>query len=292
MGNKDTLFSGKFLINCRGSLMDLSRPKVMGIVNVTPDSFYRGSRYTTNEMIHRQVENMVEEGVDMVDVGGYSSRPGAEHISMDEEMSRLVPALETIRKAHPDLVLSVDTFRPEVARTAVRDYEVDVINDISAGEMGDHMFETIAGLQVPYIMMHMKGTPQNMKEKARYDDMMKEITRYFSEKVNALRQLGAKDIILDPGFGFGKTIEHNYQLLARMDELKIFGLPIMAGLSRKSTIYKVLDVEPEQALNGTTVLNTLALTKGANILRVHDVKEAKQLVTLFDKMEDSTGPVV
>jgi len=292
MGNKDTLFSGKFLINCRGSLMDLSRPRVMGIVNVTPDSFYRGSRYTTNEMIHRQVENMVNEGVDMVDVGGYSSRPGAEHISMDEEMSRLVPALETIRKAHPDLVLSVDTFRPEVARTAVRDYEVDVINDISAGEMGDHMFETIAGLQVPYIMMHMKGTPQNMKEKARYDDMMKEITRYFSEKVNALRQLGAKDIILDPGFGFGKTIEHNYQLLARMDELKIFGLPIMAGLSRKSTIYKVLDVEPEQALNGTTALNTLALTKGANILRVHDVKEAKQLVSLFDKMEDSTGPLV
>lgn len=274
-------------MRCRGRLLDLSQPKVMGIVNVTPDSFYPGSRKTEMNEVLSQVERMVGEGADMIDVGGYSSRPGAEHIPQQEELSRLRPALEQIRVHHPELVLSVDTFRPEVARIAVEDYEVDMINDISGGEMGSSMFETIADLNVPYIVMHMKGTPQNMKEKAHYQEMMKEITRYFSEKTDRLRRLGVNDIILDPGFGFGKTIEHNYQLLSRLDELKIFELPLMVGLSRKSMIYKMLDVDPGQALNGTTVLNTLALERGANILRVHDVKQAREAIIIRDKMAHS-----
>jgi len=291
MGNKDTSFSGKYLIRCRGTFMDLSVPRIMGIVNVTPDSFYEGSQTMQEETVMKQVDRMVSEGADIVDVGGYSSRPGAEHISQQEELSRLLPALEKIRAAYPDLMLSVDTFRPEVARMVVGDYDVDIINDISAGEMGPSMFETIADLNVPYIMMHMKGTPQNMKEKAHYKEMMKEITRYFSARVDDLRQRGVKDIILDPGFGFGKTIDHNYQLLSRLEELKIFGLPLMVGLSRKSMIYKVLNVSPDQALNGTTVLNTLALERGANLLRVHDVKQAREIITLKDKMERSAGSV-
>ncbi|MBS3808065.1 MAG: dihydropteroate synthase [Bacteroidales bacterium] len=291
MGNKDTSFSGKYLIHCRATFMDLSVPRIMGIVNVTPDSFYEGSQTMQEEAVMKQADRMVCEGVDIVDVGGYSSRPGAEHISQQEELSRLLPALEKIRAAYPDLILSVDTFRPEVARIVVEDYDVDIINDISAGEMGPSMFETIADLNVPYIMMHMKGTPQNMKEKAHYQEMMKEITRYFSARVDGLRRLGVKDIILDPGFGFGKTIDHNYQLLSRLEELKIFGLPLMVGLSRKSMIYKVLNVSPDQALNGTTVLNTLALERGANLLRVHDVKQAREIITLKDKMERSAGSV-
>lgn len=291
MGNKDTSFSGKYLIHCRGTFMDLSVPRIMGIVNVTPDSFYEGSQTMQEQAVMKQIDRMVSEGADIVDVGGYSSRPGAEHISQQEELSRLLPALEKIRTAYPDLILSVDTFRPEVAHIVVKDYEVDIINDISAGEMGPSMFETIAGLNVPYIMMHMKGTPQNMKEKAHYQEMMKEITCYFSARVDDLRRRGVKDIILDPGLGFGKTIEHNYQLLSRLDELKIFGLPLMVGVSRKSMIYKVLDVSPDQALNGTTVLNTLALERGANLLRVHDVKQAREIISLKDKMERSTRSV-
>jgi dihydropteroate synthase len=289
MGNKDTLFSGKYLMRCRGRLLDLSRPKVMGIVNVTPDSFYSGSRKTEANEVLSQVDRMVGEGADMIDVGGYSSRPGAEHIPQQEELSRIRPALEHIRRHHPELVLSVDTFRPEVARMAVEDYDVDMINDISGGEMGSRMFETIADLNVPYIVMHMKGTPQDMKERAHYQEMMKEITRYFSEKTDRLRSLGVNDVILDPGFGFGKTIEHNYELLSRLDELKIFELPLMVGLSRKSMIYKVLGVDPGQALNGTTVLNTLALERGANILRVHDVKQAREAIIIRDKMAHSAS---
>lgn len=276
-------------MRCRGRLLDLSRPKVMGIVNVTPDSFYSGSRKTEANEVLSQVDRMVGEGADMIDVGGYSSRPGAEHIPQQEELSRIRPALEHIRRHHPELVLSVDTFRPEVARMAVEDYDVDMINDISGGEMGSRMFETIADLNVPYIVMHMKGTPQDMKERAHYQEMMKEITRYFSEKTDRLRSLGVNDVILDPGFGFGKTIEHNYELLSRLDELKIFELPLMVGLSRKSMIYKVLGVDPGQALNGTTVLNTLALERGANILRVHDVKQAREAIIIRDKMAHSAS---
>lgn len=272
--------------------MDLSTPKVMGIINVTPDSFYSGSRHMKPESVKEQAERMMAEGADMIDLGGYSSRPGAEHIAREEEIKRILPALEQIRKEHPDLILSVDTFRPEIARRVVEEYEVDIINDISGGEMGPAMFETVADLGVPYIMMHMKGTPQNMKEKAHYKDLIKEVTLYFSSKLDQLRQMGVRDVILDPGFGFGKTIEHNYLLLNRLNELKIFGLPILVGLSRKSMIYKVLDIDPSRSLNGTSVLNTLALASGANILRVHDVREARQVIALKEKMDRSADPLV
>lgn len=292
MGNKDTSFSSKYLINCRGTLMDLSAPKVMGIINVTPDSFYGGSRHMKPESVLEQADRMKAEGADMIDLGGYSSRPGAEHITEEEEMNRLIPTLEQVRKKHPEMILSVDTFRPAIARRVVEDYQVDMINDISGGEMGPSMFETMADLGVPYIMMHMKGTPQNMKEKAHYKDLMKEITLYFSTRLDQLKKLGVRDVILDPGFGFGKTIEHNYLLLKRLDELKIFGLPILVGLSRKSMIYKVLDIDPAGSLNGTSVLNTLALSSGANILRVHDVKEARQVIALKEKMDRSADPLV
>lgn len=288
MEDKDTFFSGKYLINCNGSLLDLSRPKIMGILNVTPDSFYDGGRYFREKDISEQIDRLLEDGADIIDVGGYSSRPGADHISFEEEEGRLFPVLDLIRKKYPDLIVSVDTFRSEIAARVVEDYRVDMINDISAGEMDPAMFDTIANLQVPYIMMHMKGTPQNMKEQAHYEDMMKEIMDYFSQKYDQLRRLGVKDIILDPGFGFGKNVEHNYQLLNNLDQFKIFELPLMVGLSRKSMIYKVLNMSPDEALNGTTVLHTIALQKGANILRVHDVKQAGEVITLVAKYRTST----
>ena len=288
MEDKDTFFSRKYLINCNGSLFDLSSRRIMGILNVTPDSFYEGSRFTLKETISAQIERFVTEGADIIDVGGYSSRPGAEHIPIEEEKERILPVLDLIRKNYPDLILSVDTFRSEIAAKVVEDYRVDIINDISAGEMDPAMFETIAGLQVPYIMMHMKGTPQNMKDKAQYEDMIREMMDYFSLKYDQLRKLGVNDIILDPGFGFAKTVWHNYQLLNKLDQFKIFGLPIMVGLSRKSMIYKVLNISPDEALNGTTVLHTIALQNGANILRVHDVKEAKEVITLLEKYRTIT----
>lgn len=287
MGTKDTIFSKKTTINCNGSLLDLSVPKVMGVLNVTPDSFYDGGYYKNNEQIHRQVQNLVSDQADMIDVGGYSSRPGAEHISAEDELSRLRPVLEQIRQNHPEVILSVDTFRADVARIAVEEYQVDIINDISGGELDSKMFETIAELQVPYIMMHMKGTPQNMKKRAEYDDMMKEITAYFSKKTDQLKRMGVHDVILDPGFGFAKNIDQNYQLLNQLDQFRFFDLPILAGISRKSMIYKLLNLEPREALNGTTVLNTVALEKGADILRVHDVKEAKQAVHIMEKMKET-----
>lgn len=289
MEDKDTFFSEKYLINCNGSLLDLSRPKIMGILNVTPDSFYDGGRYFQEKTIKNQVGRLVEEGADIIDVGGYSSRPGADHISLKEEQERILPVLDLIRKNYPDLILSVDTFRSDIACKVVEDYRVDIINDISAGEMDPAMFETIARLKVPYIMMHMKGTPQDMKEKARYKDMIREITDYFSLKYDQLRKLGVKDIIIDPGFGFGKNIQHNYQLLNNLNQFKIFELPIMVGLSRKSMVYKTLDITPDGALNGTTVLNTIALMNGADILRVHDVKQAREVITLVGKTYTQQG---
>ncbi|MGM0531079.1 MAG: dihydropteroate synthase [Bacteroidota bacterium] len=288
MEDKDTFFSRKYMINCNGSLLDLSEPKVMGILNVTPDSFYDGGRYFQEKMIKEQVERLVAGGADIIDIGGYSSRPGAEHIPIEEERDRLLPVLDLARKHYPGLILSVDTFRSEIADEVVKDYRVDIINDISAGEMDPDMFETIAKLKVPYIMMHMKGTPQDMKYKAWYEDMMKEIMDYFSLKYDQLRKMGVNDIILDPGFGFGKNVEHNYQLLHNLDQFKIFELPIMVGLSRKSMIYKVLDTTPDESLNGTTVLNSIALMKGANILRVHDVKQAREVITLEEKYRTFT----
>ena len=272
-------------INVNGRLMDLSEPQVMGILNVTPDSFYAGSRAETEQDIIRRLHQIVDEGASIVDIGGYSSRPDAEHISAEEEMNRLRNGLEIIRKHRPEVVVSVDTFRADVARMCVEEYGAAIINDISAGQMDGQMFTTIARLGVPYIIMHMKGTPQDMQVNPQYGHFLKEVFYYFSEKVQRLRDLGVKDIIIDPGFGFGKTLEHNYELMNHLEEFSLFELPLLVGVSRKSMIHKLLDITPQEALNGTTVLNSVALLKGADILRVHDVKEAVESVRIIGKMK-------
>lgn len=272
-------------INVNGRLMDLSEPQVMGILNVTPDSFYAGSRMETEKDIINRLHQITSEGASILDIGAYSSRAYAEHISAEEEMNRLRAGLDLVRKHQPEAVVSVDTFRADVAKMCVEEYGVAIINDISAGHMDPAMFETMAKLSVPYIMMHMQGTPQDMQMNPHYDNLLKEVFLYFAERVQKLRDLGVKDIIIDPGFGFGKTLEHNYELMNHLDEFRLFELPLLVGISRKSMIYKLLGTTPEEALNGTTVLNTLALMKGANILRVHDVKAAKETVTLVEKMK-------
>ena len=272
-------------INVNGRLMDLSEPQVMGILNVTPDSFYAGSRAETEQDIIRRLHQIVDEGASIVDIGGYSSRPDAEHISAEEEMNRLRNGLEIIRKHRPEVVVSVDTFRADVAKMCVEEYGAAIINDISAGQMDGQMFTTIARLGVPYIIMHMKGTPQDMQVNPQYGHFLKEVFYYFSEKVQRLRDLGVKDIIIDPGFGFGKTLEHNYELMNHLEEFSLFELPLLVGVSRKSMIHKLLDITPQEALNGTTVLNSVALLKGADILRVHDVKEAVESVRIIGKMK-------
>lgn len=273
-------------INVNGKLMDLSQPQVMGILNVTPDSFYAGSRQQTEEEIINRASQMMEEGATIIDIGAYSSRPNAEHISPQEEMRRLRMGLEIINRHHPGCVVSVDTFRADVARMCVEEYGVAIINDIAAGEMDSQMFDTIARLGVPYIIMHMQGTPQNMQMNPHYDNLLKEVFFYFSEKVQRLHDLGVKDIILDPGFGFGKTLEHNYQLMNHLEEFSLFELPLLVGISRKSMIYKLLEGNPDEALNGTTILNTIALQKGTDILRVHDVKAAMEAVKIVGKMKE------
>ena len=274
----------KSTINIKGKLLDLSTPKVMGILNATPDSFYQESRISKEEDVVNQVQQMIIDGMDIVDIGGYSSRPGAKEVSQEEELSRVVPIVKIINDKFPLLPISIDTFRAKVAEEAVKT-GAGIINDISAGEMDNRMFDTVAHLQVPYIAMHMKGTPQNMQNNPEYDDVMVEMIKYFSEKINRLHQLNVNDIILDPGFGFGKTLEHNYEILNKFELLQNIGLPTLTGVSRKSMINKVLGTTPDEALNGTTVLNTIALTKGTNILRVHDVKEARQAVELFKRVK-------
>lgn len=262
--------------------MDLSIPRVMGILNVTPDSFFSSSRYMSEEGILKRVGEMLDDGVDIIDIGACSTRPGIELVEEEEEIRRLSLALHLIRKRWPDIVVSVDTFRSAVAKFVVNEYEADIINDISGGALDKDMFKTMAQLKVPYILMHMQGTPETMQLNPVYNHIIKDISFYFSEKIRELRQLGVNDIILDPGFGFGKTVEQNYQLLRRLPDFSFFDLPILAGVSRKSMIYKALNVTPDQSLNGTTVLNTLALAGGASILRVHDIKEAKECVRLFN----------
>ncbi len=284
MEPKDTFFSRKLNINCKGDLIDLSEPKIMGILNITQDSFYDGSKYSSSEEIIAQVTKMNNEGTDIIDIGAYSSRPGAVDISTREEIKRLTSILDIIRNKFPNLILSVDTFRSEVAKEVVNNFNVDIINDISAGELDSKMFELIAELDIPYVMMHMSGSPKNMQDNPQYDNVVKSVMTYFEEKVNKLKVLGVNDVIIDPGFGFGKTIEHNYQLLNYLDNFKVFELPILVGVSRKSMIYKALDLTAEEALNGTSVLNTIALLNGANILRVHDVKEAKESIKLTSKL--------
>ncbi|MGE0088638.1 MAG: dihydropteroate synthase [Bacteroidales bacterium] len=290
MDSKKTFFSKKFAIQIRGKLMDLSEPKVMGILNLTPDSFYDGGRHNSTEKVLQYVGNMVSEGLDILDIGAYSTKPGAKELSEKEELDRLIPVLKLLKSEYPDLILSVDTFRSEIARIAVADYSVDIINDISAGDMDKKMFEVIAKLNVPYIMMHMQGTPQTMQLNPEYKNVVKDVIQYFSEKVSRAKLLGINDVILDPGFGFGKTMEHNYQLLRYLPDFRIFELPLLVGLSRKSMIYKTLNTTPDESLNGTTILNTLSLLGGATILRVHDVREAKEAITLYLKFLHASIP--
>lgn len=276
-------------INVNGCLMDLETPRIMGILNVTPDSFYAGSRKQSEEEILLRARQIVDEGGGIIDIGAYSSRPDAEHISTEEEASRLKNALTLLNREMPEAIISVDTFRADIAKMCVEEYGVAIINDISAGSMDENMMPTVAKLGVPYIMMHMKGTPQNMQKNPEYDNVVKEMMYYFSEKVQRMRDLGAKDIIIDPGFGFGKTLEHNYMLMNKLEEFQIFELPILVGISRKSMIYRLLGNTPEEALNGTTVLNTISLMKGANILRVHDVKEACETVKIFNAISGKSN---
>nr|MCY2674943.1 dihydropteroate synthase [Bacteroides fragilis] len=278
-------FNDSQSLNVNGRLLDLSTPQVMGILNVTPDSFYAGSRSRTEAEIAARACQILDEGASIIDIGAYSSRPNAEHISPEEEMQRLRTGLEILNRNHPDAIISVDTFRAEVARQCVEEYGAAIINDISAGEMDEQMFPTVARLNVPYIMMHMQGTPQNMQKEPHYENLLKEVFMYFARKVRQLRDLGMKDIILDPGFGFGKTLEHNYELMAHLEEFGIFELPLLVGVSRKSMIYRLFGATPQEALNGTTVLDTVALMKGADILRVHDVREAVEAVRLIEKLK-------
>ncbi len=282
---KDTFFRKKGTINAGGKLIDLSTPKVMGILNITPDSFYAGSRVESVNHALQKAAKMLAEGADILDIGAYSSRPGAQDISEQEEADRLLPVVATIAQNHPDAILSVDTFRAKIAEAGIK-AGAHIINDISGGQLDNDMFSTVAKLQVPYILMHMKGTPQNMTQMAKYEDIFPELIDYFAERINQLIQLGVKDVIIDPGFGFAKLQKHSYALLNRMQELDIFQLPILAGVSRKRMIYNVLGVNPNEALNGTTVLNTVALMKGASILRVHDVKEAVEAVKLTQALID------
>ncbi len=276
-----------FTINCNGSLLQLNQPVIMGVLNITPDSFYSGSRYQTENEIVAQAQQMLNEGASILDVGAISTRPFADEISEADEIERLTMAFGALRKHFPSAILSVDTFRSAVARHVVSHFQVDIVNDISGGDFDSKMLETVADLKVPYVLMHIKGTPQTMQVKPHYDNLLQEMFLYFSDRVNRLKLLGVNDIILDLGFGFGKTIEHNYQLINHFQDFMIFGLPILAGLSRKSMIFRFLNITPEESLNGTTVLNTIALQKGANILRVHDVKEASETIKLISKLNEN-----
>ena len=277
---KYTVFNKKVTLNAGGKLIDLSTPKVMGIINLTPDSFYAGSRKPVVDAAVQQAGNMLADGATFLDLGAYSSRPGADDISVQEEMDRLLPVVEAIVANYPDAILSVDTFRSSVAEAAIK-AGAHIINDISGGQLDTDMFTTIARLQVPYILMHMKGNPQTMQQLADYKDVFGEVYDYFVSRYNQLKQLGVKDIIIDPGFGFAKKPEHGYTLMSRLQEFELLGLPMLVGVSRKKMIHGLLGITAEDALNGTTALNTIALTKGANILRVHDVKEAVEAAKIW-----------
>ena len=274
----------KMTINCKGQLVDLSTPKVMGILNVTPNSFFDGGKYKNESDMLSKVGKMLSEGATFIDVGAYSSKPSAEFVSEEEELQRIVPIINLILEYYPETLISIDTFRSDVAKVCIENGAA-IINDISAGNLDDNMLETIAKYNVPYIMMHMRGTPQTMQAMTSYENIVKEILFYFSERIAQARSHGINDLIVDPGFGFAKTLEQNYEVLQKMELFEILELPLLAGVSRKSMIYKTLHSTAEEALNGTTFLNAIALTKGAKILRVHDVKEAMECVTLFNKIQ-------
>lgn len=275
-----------YTLNCKGRLLVIEKPVVMGILNLTPDSFYSGSRVQEMEQVLQRAGQMIHEGAVILDIGGQSTRPGSNRISAEEELQRVLPAIKSIKEKYPSTFLSIDTYHSTVAKEAV-DAGADMVNDISAGEMDKQMLSTVAALNVPYIAMHMKGTPETMQQNANYEDVTKEVVDYFIHKVDACKNAGIKDIIIDPGFGFAKTIEHNFQLLKKLEVLNIFNLPVLAGISRKATIYKTLQLSPEESLNGTTVLNTIAISKGASVLRVHDVKEAMQVINLYDAFSNA-----
>lgn len=273
-------------INIKGNLLDLKKPKIMGILNVTPDSFFDGGLYNTEKKVDDHVKKMIEDGIDILDVGGYSSRPGAKEISINEETDRIIPVIKFVRKNYPKLILSVDTFRSEVARNCL-DIGVDVINDISAGCIDEKILDVVAEFNCPYIMMHMKGTPQTMQINPEYENLIKELLIFFAKRILLAREKGIIDIIIDPGFGFGKTLDHNYTIMKKIENFKLLDLPILVGISRKSFITKQLDVDKKNSLNGTTALNMYFLEKNVNILRVHDVKEAKECIILHEKIKSS-----
>lgn len=266
-------------INCKGKLVDISTPKVMGILNITPDSFYDGGKYKNEAAILYQTEKMIVEGATFIDVGAYSSRPGAAHISEEEELKRIVPVVELLIRTFPEIIISIDTFRSKVAQETVQ-HGAAIINDISGGNMDANMFKTVANLQVPYILMHMLGTPQNMQKNPIYNNVTKDIIIFFAAQIYKLHQLKLNDIIIDVGFGFGKTLDHNFEILKNLSLFKNLDAPILAGISRKSMLYKTLNISAQDALNATTSANTIALLNGANILRVHDVKEAVEAVKI------------
>ncbi|MBN1117537.1 MAG: dihydropteroate synthase [Bacteroidales bacterium] len=282
--DKDTLFYKKHTINCGSRLISIETPIVMGILNLTPDSFYDGGQINSTKDVNNKVKKLIDEGAAIIDVGAYSTKPGAEDVSVHEEKIRLEPGLNLIRERYPDTIISVDTFRAETAKWCIEKYKIDIINDISGGHLDSEIIDVAAGFQVPYITMHMQGTPKTMQKNPGYKHVVKDVLDYFSEHIAFLRQKGINDIIIDPGFGFGKTIEHNYQLLAGLDVFQMLELPILAGISRKSMIYRHLNSSPEEALAGTIALNTIALQKGAQILRVHDVKEAVNTISIYKKL--------
>lgn len=280
MAVKDTFFYQKSNININGALLDLTNPIVMGIVNITPDSFYSGSRYQSDNEIITRINEILNQGGKIIDLGAYSSRPGAEDIDSKTEEARLRPVLASISKEFPHTIFSLDTFRADIARMAVEEYGVKIINDISAGSIDSNMFKTIARLNVPYILMHMRGIPANMQHNTQYNNVTKDVITELSVKFEQLKAMGVKDIIIDPGFGFSKNLEQNYQLLNKLHMFRIFEVPLLVGVSRKSMIYKLLNTTPDLALNGTSVLNTLALLNGAKILRIHDVREAVETIKI------------
>lgn len=280
---EDNYFPRNTLLNLGGKLSTTERPLVMGILNITPDSFYAGSRFSLTDNYLETAGKMLESGASILDIGGYSSRPGAEDISTEMEKDRVLPAVTAIRNTFPDALISIDTFRAPVARASV-EAGANIVNDISGGTLDGNMFETVGELGCPYILMHMRGTPQNMQLHTEYTSLFSDVYRYFTERIHLLKEAGVKDIILDPGFGFAKTVAQNYDLLGRLQDFQSLGHPILAGISRKSMIYKTLGTTAEEALNGTTVLNTIALMKGASILRVHDVREAVEAIRLIEQM--------
>ena len=286
MSDKDTFFGIKArAINCKGRLIDFNRPKIMGVLNLTPDSFYDGGKYHQEKLRAERVENMLKEGADIIDIGAVSTRPGADMLSLDEELNRIIWPLERLVKLFPKAIFSVDTFRSQVAKECI-DGGAHIINDISGGNFDENMFQTIAELKVPYILMHIHGTPENMQVEPVGSNIIELISTFFKSKVDKLRELEVEDIILDPGFGFGKTLKCNYTILNKLEKIRIDNLPVLGGISRKSMINKVINSKPSEALNGTTVLNTIALLNGANILRVHDIKQAAEAIEIVEFSKD------